>query len=418
MKFAGNRGGVRHKQLLLESISGKFKQAFAAGQYQQALDFALQATRLAPRLVVARCDVSACLIRLERWEEAIAHARQALNLGPSPLAALDALAHAHGMLRQWDDVRVWGRKALVAREVQFARSFPIPLEPAPLPPAPSAATRQLNIIAFSLFGASPKYCETAVLNASERQRLYPDWTCHFYVDETVPEHVLRRLAVPGSRVFHVDEEQRIWPGPMWRFIASDHPGLHRVIFRDADSVISNREALAVREWVDSPARFHLMRDAPSHTELLLAGLWGCVGGGLPSMRKLVAGFLEKPLVSRHFADQYFLREWVWPYARESLMHHDSVFALPGSRPFPDGPRRDDFHVGSAEGATAIGMHAEFPDGTTVNWTLYEKQPQLRPVCTYPAVATGGRVKTELPKRIALALAAGEMLVRIEPADPG
>jgi hypothetical protein len=408
---------MQGRQLQLETLSGKFRQSFAAGRHEEALGFALQATRIAPQLPVPRSDVAVCMIKLRRWQEAIEHARLALRLGPPSLATLDALAHANGKLGHWDEVRAWGRKALAARQRQFGGPPALPHPPPPLPPPPSPATRAHNVIAFSLYGASPKYCETAVLNVTERARFYPDWTCHFYVDGTVPRHVLRRLCAPGSMVFRVDAEEQQWPGPMWRMLAYDTPELHRVIFRDADSLIGAREAAAVAEWIDSGARFHHLRDAASHTELLLAGLWGCIGGALPQMRPMIDRFLARPLVSRHFADQYFLRELVWPYARQSLLQHDSLFGFLDARPFPDGPRRDDFHVGSAEGGSAVGMQADFADGTPVVWTLFARRPVERAVCSYPAVCRGGRVTTELPRRWAQALAAGEMLIRIEPVQP-
>jgi hypothetical protein len=377
----------------------------------------LQASRIAPSLPVPCSDAAVCLSRLGRWREAIEQAQKALQLGPPSLATLDALSHAHGELGLWEEVRTWGHKALEARKRQFEGPPAVPVQPVPLPPGPSPSTRDRNVIAFSLFGALPKYCETAVLNTCERERLYPNWTCHFFVDESVPEHVLQRLDASGARLTLVSTEAKRLPGTMWRFFACDEPGVHRAIFRDADSVISEREARAVTEWIESGERFHHMRDASSHTELLMAGLWGCVGGALPPMGLLIQRFMAKPLASQHFADQHFLREMVWPYARESLLQHDSLFGFLSAGPFPDGPRRDDFHVGCGEGSTRIGMQSPFPDGTRVHWTIYEKQTPAKPVCTYPGVSMGGQVKAEVPSRLAHALKAGELLVRYEKADP-
>jgi hypothetical protein len=415
MKQRPARNGKQRVQARLNTLAAAFRQATAAGNFEEALSHATAAARLAPSLPVPRTDMAFCMVKLRRWAEAVEHAKAALKLGPPTLAALDALAHASGELGQWDEVRVWGLKALEARAAKFGGPAPIAHQAAPLPPPPSPGTREQNVIAFSLFGAEPKYCETAVLNVEERARFYPDWTCHFYVDETVPGQVIKRLLVPGSRVYRVDETERQWPGPMWRLIACDEPGLHRVIFRDADSVINAREAGAVADWVASGTRFHHMRDGASHTELMLAGLWGCTGGALPPIKDLVARFLEKPLASRHFADQYFLREFVWPYARASLIQHDSLFGFLDHRSFPEGPRRDDFHVGCAEGASRIGMATGLPDGAALRWTLYRQGPRPEPVCSYPGVSRNDRVIVDLPSRWARALVAGDMLIRIEPA---
>jgi hypothetical protein len=411
MKSRFTNPDQKKKQLLLDGLSRQFKQAYAEGRFEQALQFALQASRVAPQMAVCRSDAAVCLVKLERWAESVEQAQLALGLGPPSLATLDSLAHAHGGLGQWEAVQQWGLRALEARLQQFNLAPPFEIgEPTP-PPPPCAATREHNIIAFSLFGDSPKYGETAVLNVEERERLYPHWTCHFYVDASVPAHVLHRLETAGSRVFHVNTEQQTWPGPMWRFLAYDTAGLHRVIFRDADSVISEREAGAVAQWIMSGHRFHHMRDAATHTELLLAGLWGCVGGALPPMHQLMQQFLKKPVTSRHFADQFFLRELVWPYARASLLQHDSVFGFMGAQNFRDGPRQDDFHVGCAEGAAMIEIKADHPDGTPVQWTLFEREPQERAICTYTAICRNGRIHTHLPGRLARAIKKGQMLVR-------
>jgi hypothetical protein len=51
--------------------------------------------------------------------------------------------------------------------------------------------------------------------------------------------------------------------------------------RDADSVLNLRERLAVDDWLASGRWFHIMRDWWSHTDLVLAGMWGGVAGVLP-----------------------------------------------------------------------------------------------------------------------------------------
>ena len=404
---------TRHGQIRLDGISKKFRLAFADGHFEEALTYALQASKVAPALAMCHSDAGVCLCRLGRWSEAIEQAQVALRLGPPSLATLDVLAHAHGELGQWDELRRWGLAALSARAEQFGGDAPLPVALAPVPPLPSQLTREYNLIAFSLFGGDAKYCETAVINASESGRIYPDWTCRFYVDETVPGDVLQRLVAHRAQVVQVAPAERRWPGQMWRFLAHDAPGVHRVIFRDADSVINQREAGAVSQWVRSDKRFHHMRDAASHTELLMAGLWGCIGGALPPVNLLVSRFLESPLVSQHFADQHFLRTMVWPYARESLLQHDSLFSFFAPSPFPDGPHNRRFHVGCCDAAKTVQMATAQADGTRVAWTLFDAAAPSTPLCTYQGVSIGGQVCANLPSRLAQALAAGTIVARVE-----
>lgn len=408
-------------QLLLDAAAKRFKTAYAQGRYAEALSQCQQALRLAPGVAVLQGDAATCCIRLQRWDEAIAHAERALALGLDTLVPLDALAHAWGCKGDAAQTRRWGLLALQRRQAQFGRAPAVAHTPAPLPPPPGPDSRDRQLIAFSLFGAQAKYCECAVLNAQAQAQHYPDWTCCFFVDASVPAEVLARLRAHGARVIEMDpDEARRLPGPMWRFLALDLPGVQRVICRDADSLINAREAAAVHAWVASGRRFHVMRDAATHTELMLAGLWGAVAGALPPVRSLLQGFLAKPLASAHFADQFFLREWVWPYAQGDLLQHDDVFGLAPCEPFPPVPLPEGERVGDCEGSARFERPAPGADGSALVWSLWQaaaagEVPTL--VCRYPGVNRQGRVSDSLPRSHARALDAGRMTLQVELATP-
>ncbi len=420
-----NPAQLKKTQLLLDAASKRFRQSFAQGRFDAALQACMQAAQLAPTLATPWIDAAVSCIKLERWDSAIAHAQQALQRGGSSFALFDALAHAHAASHQAEASLRYGQQALQLRAQSFAQAPALAhTPPASQPAAPSAANRSHNLIAFSLFGANVKYCEAAVLNARAQPLCYPHWTCRFYIDDSVPPDVVQRLRELDCEVLHIDANLARWPGPMWRFAAYDSPGLQRVIFRDADSVISEREARAVQQWIDSPQRFHHMRDFGSHTELLLAGLWGCVAGALPPMHSLVDIFLRKPVQSQHFADQYFLREYVWPYARDSLLQHDSVFNFMDPLPFPDdpdgpdGPAPSRFHVGCAECAPQFEVASSLPEGSLVRWTIYrpaEAAPNQAEstICSYDGVVRNGAVRDHLPSDYARQLQSGSLQIRVQ-----
>lgn len=402
----------------LDKIKAKFREAYARGDYQAALAQSLLATKLAPQVSNTHADAAVSCLFLERWPDAIRYAIRATTLPNTPLSVYDTLSHAHGALKQWDEVKKWGSIALQTRANMVSHlsgKGPASLD---IPSKPSPEARDKNVIAFALYGGDPKYCETAILNAQEQQRLYPNWTCHFYVDDTVPNHVVLRLQSDGAVVTSVSSAQKnAIPGPMWRFLAYDLPNVQRVIFRDADSVISEREQEAVTEWVNSDAQFHIMRDAGTHTELILAGLWGCIGGSLPPMAPAIDEFVRAPLRSRHFADQYFLREAVWPTARDSLLQHDSMFGFLEAKPFPGGPQPDDFHVGYAEGSPIVTIQHDVPNGTKVNWTLIKRGPEKQEICTYPAVCQNAKIVTHLPRRMVRDLQDNRLYIQCKTIRP-
>ena len=318
------------------------------------------------------------------------------------------MAHAYGSLEQYEKAKAYGLRALSLRDQEYNRQ-----------PAGFKSTimidddRQINVISFSLFGGNAKYCECAVLNCIAQKTLYPDWHCYFYVDGTVPENVLRRLKQHGGQVVFVNEAQKTWPGPMWRFMAYDMANVKRIIFRDCDSVISLREAQAVEAWIESGKQFHMMRDGGSHTELILAGLWGVCQGALPQMHGLITEFLRKPVANKHFADQYFLREFVWPYARQNLLQHDSIFEFLGGIPFPQKERPNGFHVGCNDATPHFNATVDAIDGAIATWQMLDISvvPE-RLVCAYPAIVNKGKISSHIPGTYAKKLSAKQWVIRI------
>lgn len=383
---------------------------YNAGRFAQALALCRQLIAQGVKHPNVLADAAVCCVYLGQWADAASYAQKALALDPKNLSSLDALAHAKAGLRDWPACTQAGRGALELRAAQVANTAPFA---APLADGPQGAST--DIIAFSLFGGNPKYCETAVLNCLEQPAIYPHWQCRFYVDASVPQAVRDRLVAAGGQVLVVTGAIAAWPAPMWRFAALDAPDARRVIFRDADSVISTREAGAVRDWIASGRKFHAMRDSGTHTELLLAGLWGATKGALPPMATMIADFLRTPVENAHFADQFFLRRYVWPFARQDLMQHDSLFGFMGGLPFPDGPRRDDFHVGYAEGSPVVRVTSALPDGSDVIWELTAKGGASDVICRYPAKISAGHLTTHLPARYARQVQSGDLIIRILPA---
>ncbi|MBB4120302.1 tetratricopeptide repeat protein [Martelella radicis] len=376
--------------------------AYNLFNYGEALEYARAASRLQPGNASIWSNIAVCCLRLNDYDGAIAAAERSAALNDRHFVAFDALAHAWGEKKNDEKAGQYGLRALELREQQFGLPAEQELSPRQ-PPPPSPGTRDRNIIAFSLYGDRPRYCETAVMNARARADIYPDWTCRFYVDKSVPDATIAQLRDAGAEVVFANRKMREWPGPMWRFAAYDDDGLHRVIFRDADSIISARESETVEEWVESGLQFHAIRDWFTHTELLLAGLWGVAGGALPPMRLLIGRFLRTPVKSRHFADQHFLREYVWPYARRSILQHDRLFGFMDPAPLPAITDLDNHHIGANISHGGFHRPVDLADGVAVRWELRQDVPSpeggksYRVVCSYSTVVENGMLIEHLPR---------------------
>lgn len=187
--------------------------------------------------------------------------------------------------------------------------------------------KKIKAMSFSLFGDNPIYCETMILNAEIADSIYPDWQLRVYHDDSIPNHVIKRLNDFSVQMINVNtlNIDKI-PGTFWRFFALEDESIDVVIFRDADSLLSRREKVLVDDWLSSDQPFHIIRDWYSHTDLILAGLWGARSGLLSDIRKMISSYIDKnKFLHPTHADQEFLAEVIWPKIHRHCKHHSNIF---------------------------------------------------------------------------------------------
>ena len=199
-----------------------------------------------------------------------------------------------------------------------------------------------NIITFSLWGQDPRYLSGAMKNVVVARYLYPGWTPRFYIDESVPQAARDYILQQGGQLVLAPKE---WPadrfGLFWRFLVEDDPDVDFFMVRDADSVMNIKERAAVEDWLASGRTFHLMRDLPTHSELILAGMWAAQRGNIGTMSKRVQDHVtggQRKLGNR-ITDQEFLRWKIWPIVRQDVMAHDAYLDFGNPTRY-----RDEFHL--------------------------------------------------------------------------
>ena len=188
-----------------------------------------------------------------------------------------------------------------------------------------------NYVSFSLYGESPIYITGAIENIKLCRTVYPDWTPIIYVDDEVPNQVIRELEANGGLV--------VKAGPLlsknktsWRFAAALIEDAERVIFRDADSRINVREQACVEAWMASGRALHIMRDHPFHSSWIMGGMWGIDA-------KVGSSFISKVLAKAtgqtYGEDQELLASELYRHLRHKALVHDSFFMREnGPLPFP------------------------------------------------------------------------------------
>ena len=238
-----------------------------------------------------------------------------------------------------------------------------------------------KLITFSLWGEDPKYCVGAVQNAELAQQIYPGWVCRFYIGSSVPfevteelmqktEHWARYSQIDGKwtplcggsldsvelEIYHMDEPGD-WRAMFWRFTPASDDGVDVFISRDCDSRLSQREAVAVQQWLESPKLIHVMRDHQHHTTPILGGMWGAKRHAIPDLTRMMEEWNQE---DRWQTDQEFLRDIVWPRNYHKVLAHDDWSRFPQgveNRTFPT-PREGDNFVGAIIGPNEERLHPE------------------------------------------------------------
>jgi len=211
------------------------------------------------------------------------------------------------------------------------------------------STDATRLIAFSLYGNDSIYLVGALENARLARDVYPRWTARFYVSQEISEDLIKDLAMNGAEIRRMTR-RGVADGMLWRLLAADEMQAEAVIFRDVDSRISTREALAVDEWLSSNTRFHVMRDHPRHNSPIMGGMWGLIPGSLPPISTLIRKWRLRRFVGYKVGpdgwglDQTFLRSSVYPIARDDAMIHSEFVRFEGEtvRPFPAPPAEGEF----------------------------------------------------------------------------
>ena len=210
--------------------------------------------------------------------------------------------------------------------------------PGPQKPVPC---RSKMIVSFSLWGHGDCYNYGALENALTIPKHYPAAVLHFYVDiDTAQKKIISALGkMPHVRVIPSEGAGKMF----WRFKPAFYEEKLPVLVRDTDSLVTSREVSAVQEWLDGDKDFHIMRDASGHDFHILGGMWGTRNGFLAPFKKQFKNHVRG---IGYGADQDFLRDVVYPYAKARTEVHDELFSYnENAKKFPIGRGPNHEYVG-------------------------------------------------------------------------
>lgn len=170
-----------------------------------------------------------------------------------------------------------------------------------------------NIVSMSVWGTNKRYIQGAIEQIKLIKKWYPGFEIRIYVD------VLNRFDNFSKDAKIIQANVNTY-GMFWRFEPLFESDNNVVIVRDADSRITQREFMAVKEWLDSDKKFHVFRDHDAHYEFPIIGCAFGLKGKLDNSLKEI--MLEYSRSHQYYcSDQYYLRDYVYPAIKNSIMVH-------------------------------------------------------------------------------------------------
>ncbi len=296
---------------------------FQKRDWLPALALAEELARAQPENARLRKALTATLTNMKRYDEAIAQAAGYLERHGEDLTILDALKVAHFYTGRIVQAIRYGQRGIELRDAEACR-----VPTAVTMTEPSGPPSGRKVISFSLWGTAPFYSYGAMINLILSRTVYPDWSCRFYVDKSVPRACVAFLSENGADVRKIEDE---YPGVglFQRFLVMNDPTVGRFLVRDCDARLSAAEADLVRQWIDSGYPFHAVRDHVLHNELMIGCLWaGRTDCGIDIVELMRRYFTFGP-TAKYGHDQRMLGRMLWPIIRGRCLVHDKYYRLDG-----------------------------------------------------------------------------------------
>jgi hypothetical protein len=191
-----------------------------------------------------------------------------------------------------------------------------------------------KILSFSLWGDNPTYNVGAIKNAEQAKTFYPEFECWFYIHENVPKETIDILKeMSNTKIIMKTGDLNTNKPMMWRFEAIDDPDVEIMMSRDTDTRFTQREILAVNEWLNSNTIFHIMRDHPEHGCCILGGMFGTKKiKEIPSWSSIINKYTQ---IGCRDYDQTFLTNLIYPIIKNNSTIHASFYRIePHAKHFP------------------------------------------------------------------------------------
>ena len=172
-----------------------------------------------------------------------------------------------------------------------------------------------KIISFSLWGNIRLYCIGAIKNALLAKKIFPEWICRYYYDNSVPEIIINYLkSLDNTELIYIEKpsggvqyKYNGTFGSLWRFLVCIDPNVDIYLVCDTDSRLNLYLKNATEILFTKKYNFIRFVDLPSNYPIIACGFIGlqnAVNFNSDAMLKFNDG--------KFYCDQEFLKEIIFP----------------------------------------------------------------------------------------------------------
>jgi hypothetical protein len=176
-----------------------------------------------------------------------------------------------------------------------------------------------KVISMSVWGTEKRYRTGIIENVELAKIHFPEW--EIYLHTNIENLILSKYN--NLKIFQVRPitNNPLWEGLFWRFLPFFKIDGY-VLSRDTDARLSEREKIAVNEWITSGKKFNIIRDHIRHFDFpILGGMWGAKTPLNSHLSEKMKIYQQK---NCYLSDQEFLAMEIWPIALNDSFIHDII----------------------------------------------------------------------------------------------
>jgi hypothetical protein len=218
-----------------------------------------------------------------------------------------------------------------------------------------------KIISFSLYGTTSQFSNSRgfykgiYVNYHLAKKLYPDWIVRVYMPFDEPAHIIEELSqITDLELILVETNICL---RALRFLPHDDENVSVWLSRDLDSILNEREQVAVSDWLTNyPTKeLHIMADHDQHGWTIAGGMFGIHNevkrkrlsgsGSSSTLMDFIMNFSKKVSNMDEYAVDCVICEQFFFKDDNYIQHRGSGKLLSNSKPFPPHSRIDYDFVG-------------------------------------------------------------------------